>query len=246
VRLAGGEVVDCDMVGHGCSFRPSTCFLDGTPVRCDGGVLVNDRLETSVGGIFAAGDCVSFGPEGPEGRPAESFYSRRQDAFVQGETAAANILGRGKHLASLARNVRTDLFGLPVAALGQSNASDEDPAVAAVVSRHPGTYRRLVFKDDILVGAILVGDVEHAKILGRHIRQGASRSQLETDLIAALADDRPRLDRPLGAACPICTDTVNLPAGALIGSSFTCRSCGAKLRLIYNQGRPDIAPRGDV
>jgi len=242
VRLSGGDVIDCDMVGHGCSFRPCTDLLRDTPVTCDGGVLVNDRLQTAVAGVFAAGDCASFGPDDP----ATAFYSRRQDAFVQGETAAANILGRNERLTGLARHVRTDLFGLAVAALGQSNASDEDPAVTTVASGHGTTYRRLVFKNDILVGAILAGDVEHAAILGRHIRRGGSRDQLEAGLMAALAEDRPRLEHALHAPCPICTDTVTVPAGTLIGSRFVCRSCSAKLRLIYADGRPAVAPQDDV
>ncbi len=249
VRLSGGEVIDCDMVGHGCSFRPCTELLRDTPVTCDGGVLVNDRLQAAVAGVYAAGDCASFGPEEPDkapGAPSNPFYSRRQDAFVQGETAAANILGHNERLTGLTRHVRTDLFGLAVAALGQSNASDEDPAVTTVVSRHGTAYRRLVFKDDILVGAILAGDVEHATILGRHIRRGCSRDQLEAGLMAALTENRPRLEHTLRTGCPICTDAVTVPAGALIGSRFICHSCGAKLHLIYADGRPAVAPQDDV
>ncbi|MBN2582917.1 MAG: FAD-dependent oxidoreductase, partial [Planctomycetes bacterium] len=244
VHLATGERIECDMVGHGCSFRPNTDFLRDTPVKCDGGVLVNDQLETSVPGVFAAGDCVSFGRNGPQAQ--SQFYSRWQDSFVQGETAAANILGRKEHLASLGRAVKSDIFGLALAALGRSNVPDEDPAVQTVCALRGTTYRRLIFKDDILVGAILMGDVEHAEILGRHIRRGASRSQLEASLIPALMRDQLRLDEALSARCPICTDHLLVPSGALVGSRFTCNSCGTALRLIFSDGRPTVAPEEDV
>ena len=51
-----------------------------------------------------------------------------------------------------------------------------------------------------------------------------------------------RLEEPLAARCPICTDQLILPSGILIGSRFECNSCSTRLRLTYSQGRPSVVP----
>jgi len=239
VGLAGGREIDCDMVGHGCAFRPSVQLLENTPVACREGVVVNDRLQTRVADVFAAGDCIT---PGSNKAPGLQCYGRWQDSFTQGETAAVNMLGGQQAAPSFGMALKTDIFGRGLAALGQSNASDEDPAIQAVQSIRGTTYRRLIFRDDILIGAILMGDVDHAEILQEHLRNGAMRSDLEQDLIPALTESRERLDEPLTAQCPICTDRITLPGGVLIGRRFECNSCASHLRLTYDQGRPTLAP----
>jgi len=239
IRLDGGRQVPCDMVGHGCGFRPSVRLLEGTPVACRQGILVNDQLQTSVAGVFAAGDCIGLGSDKA---PGLQCYGRWQDSFTQGETAAVNMLGGREHVPSFGMVIKTEIFGLGVAALGQSNMPEEDPTVQTVQAVRGTTYRRLVFKDDILIGAILMGDLDHAEILREHIRNGAMRNDLAEGLIPALIEDRERLEEPLAARCPICTDQLILPGGALIGSRFECNSCGTQLRLTYSQGLPSVVP----
>ncbi|HQY46057.1 MAG TPA: NAD(P)/FAD-dependent oxidoreductase, partial [Usitatibacteraceae bacterium] len=62
VKLTDGQAWAADLVISATGVTPNTAFLDGSGVACDGGVLVDERMESSVKGIFAAGD-VSRAPE---------------------------------------------------------------------------------------------------------------------------------------------------------------------------------------
>jgi len=239
VELEGGTVVPCDTVGHGCSFRPSTDILAGTPVACADGVIVSDRLETSVAGIFAAGSVADFSGEGGPGGPSIRQWS---NSFRLGETAALNILGRGRPVDDLAAAVKTDLCGAPLAVIGRGNLADVESSVQVHRARHGSAYRRLVFQDDILVGATLVGDTAHASMLEQHVADGTTRSDLGDGLLAALMGAEPRLTAPMDTSCPICTDGVRLPAGTLIGAEFKCDSCGSRLRLTVSDARLAVIP----
>jgi 3-phenylpropionate/trans-cinnamate dioxygenase ferredoxin reductase component len=67
VRLSGGEEVECELVVVGVGVAPRTGLAEAAGLEVDNGVVVDERLETSVPGIFAAGDVANhrhphFGP----------------------------------------------------------------------------------------------------------------------------------------------------------------------------------------
>ena len=238
-ELDRGTVIPCEMLGHGCSFRPNTDILAGGPVACADGVVVNERLETGVAGIYAAGSVISLGPGAERAIPHGQLW---RNAFTLGETAALNMLDREVSVEDFAASVRTSIAGVSLAVIGRGNLGDMEPGVHVDKTRPEPTYRRLVFRDDMLVGAILVGDVAHAAILEQHVQSRTLRADLEGTLLPALMADEPRLTRILDGPCPICTDRLTLPPGTLIGIHFTCRSCSARLRLTYSAGRLAIVP----
>ena len=91
VVMSDGDRIKAEIVGVGTGVRPNVAWLDGMGIETDRGVLVDAALQTSVPGVFAAGDCAQLRqPPGAEPPTRPIWYTAR----LQGATAAFGLLGR--------------------------------------------------------------------------------------------------------------------------------------------------------
>lgn len=88
--LSNGETLDVDFVVIGIGIRPETALAEAAGCEIDNGIATNAQGQTSVAGLWAAGDCASFPFQGKRIR-LESV----PNAIDQAETVAQNILGAG-------------------------------------------------------------------------------------------------------------------------------------------------------
>jgi NADPH-dependent 2,4-dienoyl-CoA reductase/sulfur reductase-like enzyme len=158
--------VDVDLVVVGAGVRPNLEFLEGTSVAVapgGAGILVDERMRTSVPGIYAAGDAVLGPSVFGEAHAAHALWPT---AVEQGRVAGANLAGRERvYSGSLNMNV-AELFGLTVASMGRFQESG-DPAELAVVESDPvvGRYRKLLFREGVPLGGVVLGSPEDLAVL---------------------------------------------------------------------------------
>ena len=164
VTLSDGKEIACDLVIVAAGVAPNVGFLDNTGVQVAKGVLVDSRMQTSVAGIYAAGD-VAEAPDLFTG--AHLVAAIQPNAADQARVAALNMAGRDSQLPGvLAINV-LDTLGLVSTSFGQwwGETAQNGGSGVEFVDNAKHRYISLQFKDDVLIGATSIGHTEHVGVL---------------------------------------------------------------------------------
>ncbi len=162
-RLSDGSRVACDLVVIGKGVLPALDFVPRARLTVDLGLVVDQFLQTSVPHVFAAGDAAESIDVARETRWVNAIWP---EAAVQGQLAGINMAGRPvPYSRSLSRNV-IRIFDLDVMTAGVVDPQAVEGA--DVLTRFDPlrrTYRKLVFREDRLVGMSLVNAIEQGGVL---------------------------------------------------------------------------------
>ena len=180
VRLSSGETLQADLVISAAGVSPNVGFLKTSGVACQRGVLTDDRCQSTVPGIYAAGDCAEAFDHAT-GKPLVS--ATQPNAADQAACAALNMVGREARLPAVTQINVLDTLGLVSSSFGRWEGVPGGDHVEVSDEAH-FRYLSLQFDGDVLVGANAVGYLEHAGIL-RGLVQGRVRLGAWKDVLRA-------------------------------------------------------------
>ncbi|MBI2000182.1 MAG: FAD-dependent oxidoreductase, partial [candidate division NC10 bacterium] len=152
LRFREGEDLLADVVLMATGIRTNLEWLNGSAVRVNRGIVVDDHLRSSVGNVYAAGD-VAEGLDLVTGQPA--VHAIEPTAMEHGRVAGANMAGQDlAYRGSLLMNI-VEVCHLDIASFG----AWDDPTAEAVAAARPDrwAYRKLLWKGDRLIGAMILG-----------------------------------------------------------------------------------------
>lgn len=163
VTFADGETLDTDLLVLNIGTRAATGLLDPAQVNIDRGVVVNERMETSAPGVYAAGDCC-------QGRNLQSGQTQIiglwANAGVQGRVAGRNMAGVGDETdGNILHNI-THFLDMDFIGLGDNRATGE---VYQYYSPDRRFYLQAVLKDGWPVGFNILDNYGISGILKAHL-----------------------------------------------------------------------------
>ena len=155
VRLKSGKTRSCDLVIFGKGVHPCLDFLEGSGIAVGKGVVVDESQETSLPGVYAAGDVAETKDIIHEDRRVNALWPL---AVEQGRVAALNMAGvPASYPGSLARNILR-AFGISILTAGAGRA---EQGYEIMTEQGPDFYHKIVLDKGLLKGFIFVGEIRN-------------------------------------------------------------------------------------
>lgn len=164
VTTKKGREIQTDMLGVGLGITLNTAILADSGVELRAGIVVDERLETSVPGIYAAGDVAEF-YDPTIGR--HHTMGTWDNALAHGKIAGVNMAGERQAYLDVP-TYTSPLFDVNIAVVG--TAESNNPELEPLALREPGekgndNYRKLFFRENRLVGVLMIGSPKGRKKL---------------------------------------------------------------------------------
>ncbi|MBS0372465.1 MAG: NAD(P)/FAD-dependent oxidoreductase [Proteobacteria bacterium] len=151
VRFKDGDSLPADLVCIAAGIRPNVELAEKAGIHCNRGIVVNDTLQTYDPRIYAVGECANH---------RGTAYGLVAPLFEQAKVAANHLAmyGIGRYQGSVT-STKLKVTGIDVFSAGDFSGAE---GTEDIVLHDPGVgvYKRLVLKDDKLVGAVLYGDTK--------------------------------------------------------------------------------------
>ena len=211
--------------------QPSIGFLNSSGVNTDNGILVNNKMRTNVDNIYAAGDVAQLSADLDSETP--EINVRWLKAWRQGQVAGANMVGNDAEYDDVASISATQICGIDIVSIGISNPLNGDFKIMRGEYPHPeiDVYKKLVLKNDTVVGALFVGNVLEANEITKAIKNKINVSDIDKTLLKQMFDLDYRFSHFRGFLCPVCKLELPMPPDAKVGDKITCPACGIELKI---------------
>ncbi len=172
VVLSDGRRIAADMVVVAVGVRPNTALAQSAGAAINRGVMVDDRLETSVAGVYAIGECAEHRGQ---------CYGLVEPAYEQARVLAANLAGQAASYAGSVLSTNLKVSGVNVFSAGDFIGA---AGTEAIVLSDPGlgTYKKFVIQDGRLTGAVLFGDSADSRWYLDLIRSGRPVAPFRSEL----------------------------------------------------------------
>jgi NADPH-dependent 2,4-dienoyl-CoA reductase/sulfur reductase-like enzyme len=167
-RFSDGRTEEYDLVIQATGVRPNVGFLSGSQIKCLAGVLVDEHMQSSVPGIYAAGDCAEAF-DLASGKPVVSAI--QPNAVDQGYVAGMNMAGRAAVSRGVTQINVLDTLGLVSTSFGQWEGVPGGQH-SELVDEDNFRYLRLEFDGDRLVGTNSLGMTEHIGVMRGLVERG--------------------------------------------------------------------------
>jgi nitrite reductase (NADH) large subunit len=149
IRFKDGQEIPADLVVMAAGIRPNTTLAEAARIHCSRGIIVNDTMQTFDPLVYAVGECVNH---------RGSVYGLVAPLFEQAKVCANHLAEFGiARYAGSVTSTKLKVTGIDLFSAGNFMGGEgcEEITLSDPLA---GVYKKLVVKDDKLVGACIYGD----------------------------------------------------------------------------------------
>ena len=174
IRFANGHELQTDLVVMAVGIRPNYALAQKAGLHVDRGIVVSDTMQTYDPSIYAVGECVSH---------RGTAYGLVAPLFEQAKVAANHLAMHGiARYEGSVTSTKLKVTGIDVFSAGDF-IGNADTECITLADPDGGIYKKLVVRDDKLVGACLYGDTADGAWYFRLIREGKSIHEIRDQLM---------------------------------------------------------------
>ena len=173
-QFKNGEVIPADLVVMAAGIRPNTELAERSGLACNRGILVDDTLQTYDPRIYSVGECANH---------RGIAYGLVAPLFEQAKVCANHLaqLGFARYEGSVT-STKLKVTGIDLFSAGDFMGEDGTETIT-LADPIGGVYKKLVIKDDVLVGACLYGDTADGGWYFRQIRENHNVAEIRDHLM---------------------------------------------------------------
>ena len=175
VQFKDGSEIPADLVVMAAGIRPQTALAEASGLHCQRGVVVNDTMQTITDPrIYSVGECAAH---------RGIAYGLVAPLFEQGRVCATHLaqFGIGRYTGSQT-STKLKVTGIDLFSAGNF-AGGEGCEEIVMSDPYAGVYKKLVIRDDKLIGAVMVGDTVDGSWYFKLLRDGRRVADIRDKLM---------------------------------------------------------------
>lgn len=169
VLLKDGKELEAELVIVSAGICPNKEFAISSGIKVNRGIIVNERMETSLKDVYACGDIAEYNGK---------IIGLWQVAMEQGKVAGANICGDEKLYVEQIQPLNFEGMNTQLLSIGNIKSEADSKEAVVDYNNDKNYYRKFFFENESLAGALLIGDTAKSVAIMKAVREKTRKVQI--------------------------------------------------------------------
>lgn len=169
VVTVDNTIEECDMLIYAAGISPNSQVVSGSNIAVNKGIVVNNKMETNIKDVYAAGDVSEFNG---------TVFGLWNVATMQGKVAGINIAGEEAYFEGVVPVTTLEAFGISLFSMG---VIDEEQASYIIKEEdiEKNIYKKIIIKEDRVIGGLFLNNPRAAVPLKEAIIKNVNLSTID-------------------------------------------------------------------
>jgi NAD(P)H-nitrite reductase large subunit len=178
VTLDNGESIPCSLVVAAIGVVPRVDLVQGTGIELNRGIVIDRTMATSHPDVYACGDAVEAYDFTLDTNRAIPIWP---SAYIGGRVAGFNMAGAASEYSGGTALNSLTYFGVDIVSAGIVVPTNDGYEALSIANGE--IYKKLLLRDNVIVGMICIGDIDKAGILYSLMREKTDVGEFKHKLL---------------------------------------------------------------